>query len=1007
MNPLLRLAPVLLVGLAASFASQRAHAAPATSAWQPFERQMFDTVGMASGLPHSTATALVQDRSGILWIGTMSGLARYDGYRSQTFELQNARDAGLPDTYVRKLLPLPGGDLLIGTNAGGLVRFNQTTLRFRPYPKDTGSLRSDKIYDFAADHERGVWIATDNGLDYLNLADDRVAPVDTGSEAAPRNFSVFQDRAGNLWLGNEKGLFVRRPGHADFVRPDAGGGGLAQVLRDQVWAICEDAAGRLWVGSVQRGAVYRDLDGRWHAVPGLGDVDGPSHQPTVRDFLEVAPGRMWIATDGEGIQIYPVGATHTTGLRHDVSMPSSLPGDSVRALLLDASGNVWAATDLGAARTNARPLPAFTLLPAADARHSLSDPNVRSILVDTRQRIWLGLAAGHIDVVDLAAGAIRHLRLGGLQLRRDVQSLAEAPDGAIWVGTQGVARIDPDTFAVHEELLPSLSGSPVLSMLRVGGSMVMGTYDGVYRHDADTGALVHYRRNGNLPGNLAGNSVHQVARVGHALWYGTSNGISIADDPLQTAGFRNLVARNGDDTAVPVNRISSIASDQHGRVWVGTLGGLALLAGGGCPPCRFHTLRTADGLVSDKIGAVLPDNLGQTWVSTSNGLAVVDDATLRVRNLGARDGQFVTSYTDAAARAADGTLLFGGLGGLTVIRPQLLVQRPLPLPPLRITSMRIDGHLLPFGKLPGSGGRLALGPGERSISFDFALLDFQPLHETLYSYRMVGFDHNWTELGPGASPSASYTNLPHGRYTLELRAETRGLHAANVEYRVTISVAPRWYETAWARLLAVVALLAAFAVLVHLRTLYLRRRAKQLQAQINVHTRELRAANRRLDLLASTDELTGIYNRRRFLARAEEIRRLGAPASMALLDLDHFKRVNDDYGHLTGDAVLRHVAGVICQQLRAGDLVGRYGGEEIVMCLPGAAADRAMVMAERIRTALRASRIRHEGVTIAITVSIGVAELRSGESMNSWLSRADAALYASKHAGRDRCTLAG
>jgi diguanylate cyclase (GGDEF)-like protein len=237
----------------------------------------------------------------------------------------------------------------------------------------------------------------------------------------------------------------------------------------------------------------------------------------------------------------------------------------------------------------------------------------------------------------------------------------------------------------------------------------------------------------------------------------------------------------------------------------------------------------------------------------------------------------------------------------------------------------------------------------------------------------------------------------------------RGLHARAAESTLAISVAPLWYETLWARLLAVVLLLALMVLLVQMRTIYLRRRALQLQKQIDVHTRELIAANRRLDLLAGTDELTGVCNRRRFLELAEGVRRYAdtAPACIALLDLDRFKRVNDEFGHLAGDAVLRATAGVICQQLRAGDLVGRYGGEELVLCLPNNSGAMAMAIAEQIRVALRGTRTWHEGRAITITVSIGVAELRPGEGMTSWLSRADAALYESKHRGRDCCTLAG
>ncbi|MDE2278855.1 MAG: diguanylate cyclase [Xanthomonadaceae bacterium] len=982
-------------------------AASAPDPWRPLEQPWFDSLGMAQGLPHTITTALAQDRHGLLWIGTMGGLARYDGYRVQTYELAGTSTTGLPDTYVRCLLPLPDGSLLVGTNAGGLARFDPQTGHFRTYPIGPGGTGNRKIYTLAPDGSRGVWIATDSGLDYLDLRSDRISAVDIGPRSSMRNFAVYQDRAGNVWLGNDHGLFVRYAGKRDFVRPPHPAGTVNQVLHDEIWAVREDAEGRLWVGSAQMGAVYRDTDGTWHTIPGYSGLAGVARQATTRDFLEVRPNRMWIATDGSGIVAYTAGDAATRIFDHDTSLPSSLPGNTVRALLLGNAGNAWAATDFGVARTSARTGVAFSLPPAADTTHALSNPNVRSVFVDSRGRAWLGMAAGNIDVIDPATASVRQLKLAGTQVRRDIQSVAEAPDGSIWVGTQGVARIDPRTFAIRDAILPALDNSPVLTLLRAGPYMLIGTYNGAYRYDTRSGELVHYVHDARQPGSLANNTVHDIRRVGTQIWYATNNGISIARDPLQTGGFINLTQRKGDPTSLPQSLVTSIATDTHGRVWVGTLGGLAMLPQGNRPPWRFQRIGMDDGLVSDKITAVLPDARGNLWVSTSNGIAEIDGNTLQIRNLGVRDGQRIASYIfyAAAARMPDDTLLFGGLGGLTVVRP---AWRELdgPNPPLRITNALVNGHPLPFGQLPGQHGTLALSAHQRSLRVDFALLDYQAPQETAYSYRMDGFDNDWIDVPRGSAPSAIYTNLPHGSYVLHLRAEPRGLHAHGVQSTLAITVAPLWYETVWARLLAALLLVALVALLAHLRTLQLRRRAAQLQAQIDAHTRELRAANQRLDLLAGTDELTGLFNRRRFLEQAEGVRHASDSACAALLDLDHFKRVNDEHGHLGGDAVLRVAAGIIRQQLRVDDLVGRYGGEELVLCLPNSTSEHAMTVAERIRLSLRDACVQHEGRAIRVTVSIGVAVLKPGESMDSWLARADAALYQSKHRGRDCCTLA-
>ena len=192
------------------------------------------------------------------------------------------------------------------------------------------------------------------------------------------------------------------------------------------------------------------------------------------------------------------------------------------------------------------------------------------------------------------------------------------------------------------------------------------------------------------------------------------------------------------------------------------------------------------------------------------------------------------------------------------------------------------------------------------------------------------------------------------------------------------------------------------------RDVTVRRQAAQLQRQIDEHTRDLLAANQRLDELASTDGLTGVYNRRRFLELAGGVREQsqGRSVCIALFDLDRFKQINDTHGHLAGDAVIRGAIEVIKQHCRQGDLVGRYGGEEFVLCLPDTSLQHAQEITGRICAALASTSVAHDGRSIPVTVSIGIAALHTGESIEQWLSRADKALYEAKNNGRNRCATA-
>ncbi len=156
------------------------------------------------------------------------------------------------------------------------------------------------------------------------------------------------------------------------------------------------------------------------------------------------------------------------------------------------------------------------------------------------------------------------------------------------------------------------------------------------------------------------------------------------------------------------------------------------------------------------------------------------------------------------------------------------------------------------------------------------------------------------------------------------------------------------------------------------------------------------------------DPLTGLYNRAFFLAQFGPLADRGAlrglGTAVLMLDIDHFKKINDTHGHEVGDVVLREVAGVLRQATRADDLVARYGGEEFVVALPVAAPDQATERAERVRSSLASRRILADGVPLRVTASLGLAFTPPGRprSVAALIATADKGLYQAKNAGRDR-----
>jgi two-component system chemotaxis family response regulator WspR len=190
---------------------------------------------------------------------------------------------------------------------------------------------------------------------------------------------------------------------------------------------------------------------------------------------------------------------------------------------------------------------------------------------------------------------------------------------------------------------------------------------------------------------------------------------------------------------------------------------------------------------------------------------------------------------------------------------------------------------------------------------------------------------------------------------------------------------------------------------------------RELQEELQGKNQALENANRQLELLANQDGLTGIPNRRYFFERLEveflRARRLKIPLGLLMIDIDHFKAFNDSHGHLAGDEALRRIAGLIQRCLRTYDMVGRYGGEELIVFLPETMGGNALAVAERLRAAVASLEIlppKEGRETVGLTVSIGAASLPeiAVESVNELVEAADTALYRAKSGGRNRAILA-
>jgi diguanylate cyclase (GGDEF)-like protein len=308
---------------------------------------------------------------------------------------------------------------------------------------------------------------------------------------------------------------------------------------------------------------------------------------------------------------------------------------------------------------------------------------------------------------------------------------------------------------------------------------------------------------------------------------------------------------------------------------------------------------------------------------------------------------------------------------------------------------------------------LELPPGQSVVSIEFAALHFTNPGQNRYAYRLDGFDKSWVQ-ADAHHRSATYTNLAPGNYVFEVKASDDRGQWGEQPARLALTIMPAYWQTWWFRLLAVLLVAALLLGGFFARVNALKRVQRKLALLVAERTSALEESNAKLAALSNTDGLTGVTNRRGFDAALADAwalaARTGTPLALAMLDVDHFKRYNDTYGHQDGDLCLLAVARALAAQFRrTGDVVARYGGEEFALLLPVSNAENALRLAEEACAGIAALQLPHAGSPYGIvTVSIGVAAMvpQPGDAAQLLLREADAALYRSKQAGRNRASMA-
>jgi len=1001
--------------LAAFVGGARAQAVALPSLAEP----RFESVGDSASIPDGVVSALGLDPQGLVWIGTSVGLVRFDGHTFTPVAMHTGERRTAGTTFVRTLLAARDGRIWLGTESEGLSVYEPRTEQWTVYrhaPGRADSLAPGVVRTIAEDLDGRIWVGTiGGGLQVLDPGAQRFRSF--GAAQGLPDVRVQQltvDGEDTLWVGTWNGVVVLPRGGDRLQRPRLPDGGELDLSGQVVLAVASMPDGSVWLGTQggdlwqvpRQGGALRQLD----AAPGtLGAVQA---------ITVVNARQVWIGR-AAGIDIREPGSGRLLRtLRPSIAKPWGLAGADIRVLARDPGQVLWVGGyGSGLQRVTSLDGAVWVRRPDDDPRSVMARPDVRSLLVLRDGSLWAGTGDGGIAVLDAQLRTVGAIPSGqqGLGPGR-VAALAQGPDGRIWAGAE--ARVLAFAHAKATAQSYAVGRGRVRRLLADRDGVIWaGTQDGLYRLAPGAAA---FERVAHHDGRTLTGDVNALVQAGDGtVWVGTESGLH----PILPRSRVLAPIAYASEAGLNNPNVLGLLIDRGDRLWVDTTAGLHRLRDWDGRLAHMEylgaRLAVATHSVPQAFGAnLLEDARGRIW--TQRG--VYDPREQRFQVLSGADGvDFGTAWFRSYTPMPDGRLLFGGSRGILVVQPQDFQPSRFE-PPVVATGVRVGTRELPLGRLQP---RLVVGPTEGGFTVEFASLDLSEPGRNRYRYRLSGRDSDWIETS-SRSRQAVYGGLAPGRYTLEVQGSNRNGDWSSKLLTVEVEVQPVWWQAWWGRLLIALAVLLAVLGLSHWRTRLLRQRQGLLEARVAEATQALEAKTRELEESALTDPLTGLRNRRFVVQRMdddlrlvrrqfEEAQRRGAPPPedadlcFVMVDLDHFKTVNDQHGHAAGDAVLVQMRERLQEVFRESDYLVRWGGEEFLVVARGTSRDGLPELAERARN-LVASRpfVMPDGRPLSVTCSIGYACFplnRANPRAEHWseaLALADAALYAAKREGRNR-----
>lgn len=755
-------------------------------------------IEVEDGLSNDKVMAMVQDEQGCIWIGTESGLNRFDGKNFTVFTKSNS---DLPGNEINALLyNKETNTIWASVQKKGISIINLNTYQFTNLTA-FNPIMSNEITHLSHAADGGVWITYGaSGIEHYDPKTNqftRFTPQNTQGLKLPL-WASFDDGNGNLYVAtrNELSIINIKERTVKNFRHDPNN--TNSLPGNNVYAICFDHFNNVWVGTDQGLSLFYPATGKFTNFKYISNNPYSLIGNHVYNIKEMKDQTLWIAADIGGISILNLqdlilkdpGTIRFTNLK--TTNDSDLSSGNIRSLLQDSFGNIWAGNFSGGLSFISHNPPLFQILPYIPEKEEMKKKKeVWSICMDKEQQIWLG-SENEITCIGNDKKRIKYdISLYLSNPYTHVSAMFCDRTGAIWLGLyneEGILRFD-----IRNNKFKRIASDHKMEILSfwedTDGKMWMGSQRSLYSYI--NGKIQWEEEIARQLPQLSTVAIYGITQDKQGkLWIGTwGGGIYIFDKNNQ------LTTHLNENSQFCSNTVNHLFLDRQGGVWAATRNGIAYFNDTETPN-RFELYGDEQGLENSHVRAIQEDLAGNIWISTHQGISMWDKQKHRFDNYNHNDGTPTGNFIEGSAVIdSNGIIYFGARNGACFFDPKQLTEKKQ-IAPVRIIECKSLENQNTERFIPSDNGRINLPYNQNSFRISFAVPDYSQSRQVEYAYMIQGLSNTWNSTQ--GENQVTFRNISPGEYTFKVKARLKNqdwdeAHITTMDIRIHPPLWLTWY----------------------------------------------------------------------------------------------------------------------------------------------------------------------------------------------------------------------